>query len=121
MAVSHLLPAVPLGACEMRGSAPLRLTRRGRAVVRVAVVVVFALVVVGAVLGLSRTASAGTRVSPMSVNYRVVLPGESLLGIAAEVDPRADVRDTAVRIARLNGLRGWGLQAGQRLALPAGE
>lgn len=120
MAVSHLLPAVPVRRREVRRAAPLRLTRRGRVVVRLAVSLAFALVVVGAVLGVSRTASAVTQGRPMQVTYRVVLPGETLLGIAAEVDPEADARDTAVRIARLNSLDGWGLQAGQRLALPAG-
>jgi len=54
----------------------------------------------------------------MPVTYHMVLPGETLFEIAAAVDPAADVRDTAVRIARLNALDSWGLQAGQRLALP---
>jgi hypothetical protein len=98
--------------------APLRLTRRGLLVVRVLVVLTFVTVVGGAVLGLSRTASASADVRPMQVTYRVVMPGETLLGIAAEVGPGVDPRDTAVRIARLNSLDGWGLMAGQRLALP---
>lgn len=118
MAVSHLLPAPSVRACEVRRPAPLRLTGQGRVVVRVGAAIAFALIAVGSVLGASRTASAGTQAWPMSVTYRLVLPGETLLGIAAEADPGADARDTAVRIARLNGLDGWGLQAGQRLALP---
>jgi hypothetical protein len=71
-----------------------------------------------AVLGIGRVAWAGTQTHSLRVTYHVVLPGESLLQIAAEVDPGSDARDTAVRIARLNALEGWGLQAGQRLALP---
>jgi hypothetical protein len=86
--------------------------------VRVAVALALLLAVAGAVLGMSRTASAGAQAHPMRVTYRMVLSGETLLGIAAEVDPESDPRDTAVRIARLNALDGWGLQAGQRLALP---
>jgi hypothetical protein len=77
-----------------------------------------ALVVVVAVLLVSRPAAAGTDVRPVPVRYHLVLPGETLLGIAAELDPGADPRDVAVRIVRLNALEGWGLQAGQQLALP---
>jgi hypothetical protein len=121
MAAVHVPPVVSVRHAEVRWPALLRLTCRGRVVVRVAVVLAFALVVAGAVLGVSRTASAGARAHPLRVTYRVVLPGETLLGIAAEVDPGSDLRDAAVRIARLNALDGWGLQAGQRLALPVGS
>lgn len=121
MAPSHVCPAVSVRRAEGQPQASLRLTRRGRVVMQVAVALAFAMVVAGAVLGVSRTASAGTQAHPMRVTYRMVLPGETLLGIAAEADPESDARDTAVRIARLNALDGWGLQAGQRLALPAGS
>jgi hypothetical protein len=76
------------------------------------------LVVFAAVLGANRAAVADAGRRPLPRVYHVVLPGETLLAIAAAVDPRADARDTAVLIARLNALDGWGLQAGQRLALP---
>jgi LysM repeat protein len=78
----------------------------------------FALVVATAVLLINRPAEAGTQVRPVPVSYHVVLPGETLLEIASTVDPGSDARDVAVRIARLNALDGWGLQSGQRLALP---
>lgn len=97
---------------------PLRLTRRGRAVLRIIGALFFALLVAAVVLLVNRPAAAGTEVRPVPVLYHVVLPGETLLEIAATVDPQADARDTAVRIARLNALDGWGLRAGQRLALP---
>jgi hypothetical protein len=86
--------------------------------VRVLVVGFFVLLVAVAVLVIVRPAKADTQARPVPVTYHVVLPGETLLEIAADVDPRSDARDVAVRIARLNALEGWGLQAGQRLALP---
>lgn len=134
MVTSHLLPialvvqgGVPAGRgakrpvpAKARPQAPLRLTRRGRVVVRVLVACGFVLLVISAVLLVNRPAAAGTQARPVPVSYRLVLPGETLFGIAAEVDPDADVRDAAVRIARLNALDSWGLQAGQWLALPVG-
>ena len=129
MATSQLLPVGVGSRSEVRrptrpapsgasAHAPLRLTRRGRWVVRAVLVGLFALGVTVAVLLIARPAEAGTQVRPVPVTYHMVLPGETLLEIAATVDPTSDARDVAVRIARLNALEGWGLQAGQRLALP---
>jgi LysM repeat protein len=75
-------------------------------------------VVTASVLGLVRPALAGTHTRPVSVRYHVVLPGETLLRIAAEEAPGVDVRDTAARIIELNALGGSEVQAGQQLALP---
>lgn len=126
MATSALPPRVatrnavaPRGSVRPVRPAPLRLTRRGRLVLRTLAGGVFLLVVAAVVLLVNRPAAAGTDARPVSVSYRMVLPGETLLQIAGEVDPRADARDTAVRIVRLNALDSWGLQAGQQLALPA--
>jgi hypothetical protein len=97
---------------------PLRLTRRGRVVARLLAGLLLVGAVAGGVLGLVRPAVASTHARALSVRYRVVLPGESLLQIAAEEVPGVDARDTAARIIELNALGGSGLQAGQRLALP---
>jgi hypothetical protein len=72
-----------------------------------------------AVLGLVRPALAGVREPVAPARYHLVLPGETLLQISAEEVPGVDARDTAVRIMDLNGLAGSGVQAGQRLVLPA--
>jgi hypothetical protein len=97
---------------------PIRLTRRGRLVLRGALALVVGLAVVLAVLMASRPAAAGTGSRPVVVRYHSVLPGETLLQIAADEVPGVDARDTAMRIIELNAMRGSSIQAGQRLALP---
>ena len=111
----HLV-AVP--AVAPRPAPPLRLTRRGRLVVRFGVGLIVGVVVMVAVLLLVRPALAGPQVHGVAVRYHLVMPGETLLQIAAEEVPGVDARDTAARIIQLNALRGSALDAGQRLALP---
>jgi predicted Zn-dependent protease len=88
-------------------------------VVRVGGGLLLAVVLSIAVLLLVRPASAGTDAHPVPVRYHVVMPGETLLGIAAREQPGVDARDTAARIIELNAMSGSGLVAGQRIALPA--
>jgi LysM domain len=99
----------------------LRLTRRGRVVVRLLLGLLVTGAVMLGVLALGRPALAGTRAHAMQVRYHVVLPGETLLGIAARAVPGVDARDTAAEIIELNALPGSGLNAGQRIALPVGS
>ena len=88
--------------------------------VAAALAVLLVLVVTAAVLVAHRTALAGTRTGHPTVRYHVVLPGETLWGIAAEEAPAADRRETVARIVELNALDGSRVLAGQRLAIPAG-
>jgi len=111
-------PGVPAAGRPGRAPAPLRLTRRGRVVVRLVAGLLLAAAVTAAVLLLVRPAMAGTHSEPVEVRYHLVMPGETLLQIAAEAVPGVDARDTAARIIQLNALPGSGLAAGQRLALP---
>ena len=101
-----------------RSHSPIRLTRRGRVVVRIAVTALVLLAVVAGVLLIDRSAAAGSQVHPIPVSYRVVLPGETLWQIAGEVAPGADRRDTVARIKELNALPSAGVMAGQRIAVP---
>jgi hypothetical protein len=122
MATILLLPGA--GTAPLAGHSracrpqPIRLTRRGRLVLRGLLAVLVGLAVVLAVLIASRPAAAGTDSRPVVVRYHSVLPGETLLQIAAEEVPGVDARDTAARIIELNAMRGSSIQAGQRLALP---
>jgi len=111
--------ARPSRAAPSQGPPPLRLTRRGRVVVRVGVGLLLALAVCAAVLLIVRPAVAATRSGPVSVRHHLVLPGETLMGIATEEVPGVDPRDTVVRIVQLNALPGVEIAAGQDLALPA--
>jgi LysM repeat protein len=72
-------------------------------------------------LALARGARAADGTAPVVVVHtHVVLPGETLWGIAQQVAPHDDPRDTVARIAEFNSLSSTAVRAGQRLALPPG-
>jgi len=97
-------------------AAPIRLTRRGRVVVRVVVLAMLTLLVVAFSLGrLAGSAQAGDGSETTTV---VVQPGDTLWEIARAADPAADPRDTIEAIAELNGLAG-SIVPGQQLLIPA--
>ena len=96
-----------------RGTATIRLTRRGRAVVLLGLLV---LLLVAFGLGRASTADAGDA-GRVARRHVVVRPGETLWGIARRVAPGTDPRATVARIERLNDLDAP-IQAGQRLVLP---
>lgn len=110
------------GGCTRAGGrgveGRLRLTRRGRVVVRSGVGVLVVVAVGVAVLLVGRPAAAGSGGGSVPVRYHVVRPGETLWGIAGEVAPEGDRRDAVAQIVELNALRGSGVMAGQRIALP---
>jgi LysM repeat protein len=100
---------------------PLRLTNRGRVVLRALVIVLMLLVMATSGLALARGARAADGAAPaVVVHTHVVLPGETLWGIAQRVAPHDDPRDTVARIAEFNSLTTTAVRAGQRLALPPG-
>jgi negative regulator of sigma E activity len=101
-----------------RSPSPLRLTRRGRVLARLAVAALVLLAVVAGVLLIDRSAAADSQAHPIPVSYRVVLPGETLWQIAGEVAPGTDRRDTVARIKELNALDTAAVNAGQRIAVP---
>ncbi|MDP9824606.1 LysM peptidoglycan-binding domain-containing protein [Kineosporia succinea] len=102
----------------LSGPPPLRLTRRGRLVVRGGVLLLGVVAVVAGVLLLTRPAEAGSAVGHVPVSYHRVLPGETLWEIAGDVAPGTDRRDTVAEIIELNALPGAAVGAGQRIALP---
>jgi hypothetical protein len=77
-----------------------------------------AVVAVGVLGGPS--ALAGPETERVPVAERVVLPGETLWGIAGEVAPGADRRETVAQIMELNSLSSAEVTAGTRLSVPAG-
>ncbi|MER7543848.1 LysM peptidoglycan-binding domain-containing protein [Spirillospora sp. NPDC127506] len=101
---------------------PIRLTRRGRAVL-----VGFAAAVTLAGLWLTAGPGAfagsrdGGRGPSGPARTVVVEPGDTLWGIASSADPGADPRLTVQRILDLNGLNGDPtVRPGQEIRLPAG-
>lgn len=105
------------------GPAPLRLTPRGRRLVRVlagvgAAAALLLVVLAGSLLA-GGTADAGTSPgAPVPVTDHVVLPGETLWSIAEAWAPDQDPREVIDTIVDLNALPGVDIRAGQTLALP---
>ncbi|TMQ90617.1 LysM peptidoglycan-binding domain-containing protein [Actinomadura soli] len=111
---------------EMSGSpqsdrAPIRLTRRGRAVL-VLFAATVTLICLWLTVGPGASAGGGeARTGPSKPARTVVVErGDTLWNIAADVDPGADPRVVVQRIIDLNGLGGDPtVQPGQELRLPA--
>ena len=93
----------------------VRLTRRGRAVVVVAALVLVLLA--GFFLG---SVAVGTDEAGQAPATEIVMvePGQSLWSIASELTTEGDVRSTMREIERLNALDTVALSAGQKLRVP---
>ncbi len=98
----------------------LRLTRRGRVVLGLLIVVAFALPLLGLLRFMEGTASAGTGGSgQQALTTVVVKPGQTMWQLAESVDPAGDPRDMILRIEQINGMSDTSLVAGQSLLVPA--
>ena len=97
----------------------LRLTRRGRLVVLLALLVL-ALVAFGlGRLGSSAAATdSGAPAAPVGYAATTVHVGETLWTVAKRVAPGHDPRDVIAQIQELNNLHGGAIQVGQQLLLP---
>lgn len=97
-------------------SAPLRLTRRGKAVVMAAAVTVIAVLAV--MFGPSSTATDSAGV-PAETNSVRIMPGHTLWQIAGEANPNGDIRKTVDEIIKLNSMpSASALQVGSEIAVP---
>ena len=108
--------STPASAAPSR--APLRITRRGRAVLAAVIAVPLAVAAVLGGIG-AVGATATDRQSSTSFSYVTVAPGESLWQLATQVAPNADPRDVVDQITDLNSLTSGVIQPGQRIAIPA--
>ncbi len=97
------------------GAGQLRLTRRGRLVVLLAVLL--AILATAVAVGSSVVATSGAG-EPVVTRTVTVQPGQTLWGIAAASSAPGDLRDAIYDIEQLNGLNGPELQIGQRLFVP---
>jgi nucleoid-associated protein YgaU len=105
--------------------APIRLTRRGRIVVAVLMVIV-ALAVSGMMwLIVAGQAQASNHTRPggpagQGMERVIVRPGQTLWGIAVQAEPTADPRVVVQEIIDANSLSGPAIQAGAVLWVPRG-
>lgn len=122
MAALTIPAGTPALRTPVRGSARprVRLTRRGRRLVRTVVVLTLVVLAFGGfVLGQGGVSVAGTASQGPATTRVVVQPGQSLWSIAADALPELDAREAVLRIADLNGLApGARLTPGQGLILP---
>lgn len=97
-----------------RPAAGLRLTRRGR--LDVVLALLLGLLVMGFTLGHVSGSQAAAQTTPATV---VVQPGDTLWSIAARVAPDRDPRGVVARLRTINHLTDASVQVGQRLTAPA--
>jgi LysM repeat protein len=112
------MPAVTLPVNPPTG--PLRLTRRGRAVVAAAAALLIAVlmfVATGTAQATNHPPAPG-RPGNQSLAQVVVGPGESLWSVAESADPDQDTRLVIQQIIDLNALAGDVVVAGQHLWVP---
>jgi LysM domain len=104
---------------------PVRLTRRGRAVVAGLTILAATAVALLLWLSLAGGAQASSHGQPARAGYRgmtqiVVRPGQTLWSIAAAAEPSVDPRIVIQQIIDTNALGGNTIRAGQLLWVPKG-
>lgn len=96
----------------------LRLTRRGRIVVGIAIAL--PLLFGAYLLGAGATqADAEVTVTTVSFDYITVAMGDTLWSIASDIAPSGDAQQVIDDIVTLNQLDSTVVQPGQRIAIPA--
>ncbi|MET0423274.1 MAG: LysM peptidoglycan-binding domain-containing protein [Actinoplanes sp.] len=106
--------SVMVGGGVRRPQPPLRLTRRGRAVVLGLLVVVASLC--SAVLFTTASRAEGEPAGPPPTH--VVQPGDTLWDIAAQQMPRQDGQRAVDELRRLNDMPDYAVAPGEILILP---
>jgi hypothetical protein len=96
----------------------LRITKRGRRVLTAAVALPLVIGALVAALN-SGGAVADAEGASNDFTYVTMAQGESLWQLAQEIAPNSDPRDVVAEIVSLNQLHGE-VQAGQKIAIPAG-
>jgi hypothetical protein len=117
-----LVPSAVISPRPHSAPAPLRLTRRGRAVVAtlvVAAVATVGLLIAMAVAGGAQAASPGAPgAGHQGMHEIVVRSGQTLWSIASAAEPTADPRLVVQQIMAANGMTTADLAAGQLLWVP---
>ena len=112
--VNQALQANPSGQQSL-----VRLTRRGR-LARTIVVLSLSVVMVAGFAATSGANQEAPLASAPSYSVVVVAPGETLWSVAAAY-ASGDVQGFVTEIREINNLKGYDLQAGQRLRVPLNQ
>lgn len=120
MAIAAPFPSVRATSRSTPARRPIRLTRRGRAVLFLAASSLLAGVVIGSGQWAGAADGSGPAAAPSGPATAVVVvqPGESLWSIAQAVAPGADPRETVLRLRELNGMADAVVVPGQSLVVP---
>lgn len=105
-------------AARPTNTTPVRLTRRGRVVM---VIAALALLLLAAFALGSVAVGSETPGQAQSTEIVMVSTGDTLWGIASEINSDGDVRSTMREIERLNALESTALAAGQKLRVPVSD
>jgi Tfp pilus assembly protein FimV len=103
-------------AATLRPSAPIRLTRRGRLIIVLAVMAT--MVLAGIVLGHGSSQAAGHGSVAATSRTLTVKPGDTLWSVAARIAPHSDPRLVVADIESRNHLAGGQVRAGEQLRVP---
>ena len=110
-AAPRVATATRTAAAPRPAAGPVRMTRRGR-------LVVLAVALLVVLLPGAWRAMATAQVEGPSTVAVTVAPGDTLWGIATQIDPGADPRALIAEIRELNALAQSGLVPGQQLLVP---
>jgi Tfp pilus assembly protein FimV len=99
-----------------RSSVPIRLTRRGRLMIVLALMGL--MVLAGIVLGHGSSQAAGHGSVAATSRTLTVQPGDTLWSVAARIAPHSDPRLVVADIESRNRLTGGQIRAGQQLRVP---
>lgn len=114
---SAAVPIARAARVETQPSTHLRLTRRGRLAITIAVAAPIAIAAVSFAVN-GGIAAATVEAAPVTFSYVQVAAGDSLWQIAQSIAPEADPREVVSDLVQLNQLTSVVVQPGQRLAIP---
>jgi len=114
-----MMTTIAIHPSPLRSNAQVRLTPRGRAVARVAVVASLSILLL-ACFSLFSGATAGSSESISTTPYMkiTVKPGETLWSIAASLSGSGDKREMVDELIEVNRLSSPELVAGQKIYIP---
>lgn len=115
-------PSEARAAVAPRKGVRLEITRRGRIVRAVALLIVLAAIVTAALFGAGVTDALAARSGgPQTVSV-TVQPGDTLWEYAQEYAPEGtDVRDWVIEVQRFNELPSAEVTAGSQISIPVGS